>query len=398
MMTRFPVSGFRFPVLALAIVAMGVAPRAQAQTVSDVLTFLVTNQSVSTGDFERDRTAAQATSLTISRALAANLATLPVATSSSGFVYRLNPELGTVERTTQSFGPFFVERALTAGRHQASFGLSVQQVHFSSLDGRDLRDGSLVTTANQFVDEAAPFDVDRLTLDIDARIATLYGNVGITNRLEVGFAVPMVDLTLDGSRVNTYRGRTFTQASASARAIGFADIVARTKYTIYDAPGAGVAGAVDLRLPTGRADDLLGTGSMSAKFSAIGSKEVGVLSAHVNGGMTVGGLAREVSWGGALALAASSRVTVSGELIGRLVEGAGHIVPVSTLHPTLAGVETIRLVPDGTNLNLVTFVPGVKWNLSDTFVLAANVAVPVTTGGLTARFTPYIGVDYAIGR
>ena len=339
MISRFPVPGFRFPVLALAIVVMSVAPRAQAQTVADVLTFLVTNQSVSTGDFERDRTAAQATSLTISRALAANLATLPVATSSSGFVYRLNPELGTVERTTQSFGPFFVERALTAGRHQASFGLSVQQVRFSSLDGRDLRDGSLVTTANQFVDEAAPFDVDRLTLDIDARIATLYGNVGITNRLEVGFAVPMVDLTLEGSRVNTYRGRTFTQASASARAIGLADIVARTKYTIYDAPGAGVAGAVDLRLPTGRSDDLLGTGSMSAKFSAIGSKEVGVLSAHLNGGMTVGGLAREVSWGGALAVAASSRVTVSGELIGRLVEGAGHILPVSTLHPTLTGVR-----------------------------------------------------------
>ena len=143
---------------------------------------------VVTGDFERDRTAAEATSETISRAILANLATLPVATSSSGFLYRLNPELGTVERATQSFGPFFVERALTAGRHQASIGLTFQQLRFESLDGRTLRNGSLVTTANQFVDEAAPFDVDRLTLNIDARIATLYGNVGVTDRLEVGFA------------------------------------------------------------------------------------------------------------------------------------------------------------------------------------------------------------------
>jgi hypothetical protein len=397
-MTRFQVSGSRFQVLAMLAGALMIASRAEAQTVSDVLTFLMTNQSVSTGDFSRDQTAAEATSLTISRALAANLATLPVATSSSGFVYRLNPELGTVERATRSFGPFFVERAQTAGRHQASFGLSLQQLRFNSLDGRDLRDGSLVTTANQFMDEASPFDVDRLTLDIDARIATLYGNVGLTDRLEVGFAVPMVDLTVDGTRVNTYRGRTFTQASASARAIGFADIVARAKYTIYDAPGAGIAGAVDLRLPTGRADDLLGAGSTSARFSAIGSKEAGPLSAHVNGGMTVGGLAREVSYGGALVVAASSHVTVSGEIIGRLIEGAGHIVPVSTAHPTLAGVETIRLVPDGSNLNLVTVVPGVKWNLSDTWVLAANVSVPLTGGGLTAAFTPYIGIDYAIGR
>ena len=397
-MIRFQVPGSTFKGLAITCCVVAMAQAARAQTVADVLTFLVTNQSVSTGDFARDRTAALATSQTISRALAANLATLPVATSSSGFVYRLNPELGTVERASQSFGPFFVERAQTAGRHQASFGLSLQNLRFTSLDGRDLRDGSLVTTANQFVDEAQPFDVDRLTLDIAARIATFYGNVGITDRLEVGFAVPMVDLTLDGSRVNNYRGRTFTQATASARAVGLADIVARAKYAFYDAPDGGVAGAVDLRLPTGRADDLLGTGSLSARFSAIGSKELGQLSMHVNGGMTVGGLARELSYGGALVLAASDHVTMSGEMIGRIIDGAGRIVPVSTNHPTLAGVETIRLVPDGSNLSLVTFVPGVKWNLTDTWVLAANVSMPITNGGLTARFTPYIGVDYAIGR
>src|SRR5207237_8996669 len=131
------------------VLAMTVARSAEAQTVSDALTFLVTNQSVSTGNPERDRAAAQATSQTISRALLANLATLPVATSSSGFVYRHNPELGTVERATQSFGPFFVERALTAGRHQASIGLTFQQLRFESLDRRTLGDAPLVTTANQ---------------------------------------------------------------------------------------------------------------------------------------------------------------------------------------------------------------------------------------------------------
>src|SRR6478672_11112894 len=152
----------RAAVLVVASLIVAATP-ASAQSVTDVLGFLVTNQSVSTGSVERDREAAQATSATISHALAANLATLPVTSSSGAFVYRLNPELGTVERATQSFGPFFTERASTAGRHQASFGLTMQQLHFTSLDGRDLRDGSLVTTANQFTDEAAPFDVDQLT-------------------------------------------------------------------------------------------------------------------------------------------------------------------------------------------------------------------------------------------
>jgi len=120
--------------VAATLLLFGPTP-ARAQSVADVLTFLVTNQSVQTGSFERDRDAAQATSQTISRALLANLATLPVTTSSGAFVYRLNPELGTVERGTQSFGPFFVERALTAGAHQASIGMTFQHLRLTSLDG-----------------------------------------------------------------------------------------------------------------------------------------------------------------------------------------------------------------------------------------------------------------------
>src|SRR6185295_14909671 len=247
------------------------ASAASAQTVTDVLTFLVTNQSVSTGSVERDRVAAQATSVTISRALEANLATLPVTSSSGAFVYRLNPELGTVERATQSFGPFFTERALGAGRGQASFGLTLQQLHFSSLDGHNLRDGSLITTANRFTDESAPFDVDQLTLNINASVATLYGNVGVTDRLDVGVAAPLVALSIDGSRVNTYRGRAFTQATASARAVGLADLVVRSKYTLFEENATGLAAAVDVRLPTGRREDLLGSGSAALKISGIGS-------------------------------------------------------------------------------------------------------------------------------
>jgi len=374
------------------------SPSASAQTVTDVLTFLVTNQSVSTGSVERDQAAAAATSVTISRALEANLATLPVTSSSGAFVYRLNPELGTVERATQSFGPFFTERALSAGKHQASFGLTLQQLHFTSLDGRNLRDGSLVTTANQFTDEAAPFDVDRLTLNIDASVATLYANVGVTDRLDVSVVAPFVALTLDGTRVNTYRGRTFTQASASARAVGLADLVVRTKYTLFTEDAAGIAAMVDLRLPTGRQEDLLGAGSASVKFSAIGSLEEGRMSAHINTGISVGGLAREFTYGGALALAASGRLSVVGELLGRWIDSPGNIVPVTAPNPLLSGVDTIRLMPDASGLHVLTVVPGVKWNLTETWVLAANVTIPLTTGGLTAPLTPFIGLDYSLGR
>src|SRR5207302_934594 len=147
----------------------------------------------------------------------------------------------------------------------------------------------------------------------------------------------------------------------------------------------------------GREEDLLGTGSTSVKISGIGSIEHGRVSTHVNGGATVGGLAHEVSYDGALAIAATSRVTVIGELLGRWIDTPGHIVPIVAPHPTLAGVQTVRLTPDASALNIVTFVPGFKWNLSQTWVLAANASIPLTTSGLTARFTPFVGLDYALG-
>jgi len=347
---------------------------------------------------ERDRDAAQAASDTISRALLANLATLPVASSSGAFVYRFNPELGTVERPTQTFGPFFLERALTAGRGRASFGVTFQHFQFSSLDGHDLRDGSLITTANQFTDETAPFDVDRLTLNIDASVATLYGTVGVTNRMEVGFAAPYISLNIDGSRVNTYRGRTFTQASASGHAIGLADMLVRTKYTLYDDEQSAIAAAVDVRLPTGREEDLLGAGSASVKFTAIGSMEAGRMSAHANIGLTRGGLAGELSYGAGVAVATSTRLSLVGELLGRYIDSSGHLLSTIAPHPLLTGVDTIRLTGDSSNLQMVTAVPGFKWNVSATWVLAGNVTIPLTSAGLTAPITPFLGLDYAIGR
>lgn len=384
--------------LVLAFAVEGGTVHAQQATVSDVLTFLVTNESVATGSVERDRAAAQATSDTISRALLANLATLPISTSSGAFVYRLNSDLGTVERGTQSFGPFFVERALTAGAHQVSVGLTLQHMRFTSLDGHNLRDGSLVTTANQFVDEAAPYDVDHLTLNIDASVATLYANVGVTDRFDIGVAVPMVDLRLSGSRVDTYRGSTFTQASASATATGLADMVVRSKYTLFEEDGGGIAAAVDVRLPTGKREDLLGAGSTSVRVSGIGSLEHGWISSHVNAGVSVGGLARELSYGGAVAAAATNHLTIIGELVGRLIDTPGGIVSLSASTPNLVGVDTIRLLPDSSHLSMVTFVPGAKWNLTSTWVLAASVALPLTDGGLTSPLTPFVGLDYAFGR
>lgn len=217
--------------VALSMVGLCSSEARAQESLTSVLSFLLTNQAVPTGDFAKDAEAARVTRDTLTRLLLLDLATVPISSSASGFVYRFDPTLGTMMRASDSFGPFFTERSLTAGRGQASFGASAQVARFTSLDGRDLRDGRLVTSANQFRDEPAPFDVEALTLELESRTVTFFANIGLTDWLDVGVAVPLVTLSLRGQRINTYRGQTLLQATATADATGLADAAVRAKYT-----------------------------------------------------------------------------------------------------------------------------------------------------------------------
>ena len=197
---------------ALIVLMSTDASHAQQQTMRELLSFLVTNQAVPTADVIKDQQAAAATRDTIASALLLELSTLPIATSSGAFTYRFNPSLGTLDRLAQSFGPFLVDRAVTTGKGQVSIAGMYRYAPITSLDGRDLRDGTFVTTANQFRDEPGPFDVDALTLRASTRTVTFFGNVGVTDWLDVGTAVPIVRLEMSGERINTYRGASVVQA------------------------------------------------------------------------------------------------------------------------------------------------------------------------------------------
>jgi hypothetical protein len=353
---------------------------------------------VETADFDKDREAAEATSSTLSDALLAAIAQVPLSASSSGFTYRLNSALGTVERASETFGPFFVERALTSGAGQAAFGLTFQYASFSSLDGYDLGAGDFVTTANQFRDEAAPFDVETLTLDIATRTTTAFGTVGITDRLDVAAAVPFVSLALSGSRVNQYRGTSLVLARARASTFGLADIAVRSKFRFTPDGNANAAAAVEVRLPTGREEDLLGAGETALRVMGIGSAEIGRTSVHGNVTIGGGGLGRELSVGGAVAHAATPRLTIVGELLTRRSPATRQIAPVIASHPRIDGVQTLRLMPTGEERFASVAVGGFKWNIAGTWLLQGNVLVPLVERGLTARVTPMLALDYSFTR
>jgi hypothetical protein len=389
------------PALALLIALSVPALPALAQqsqepsTVSGIIDFLVTNQAVQTGDFERDRAAAEAARDAISRALLVNLTSMPLASSSSGFLYRLNPQLGTVERATESFGSFFVERASTAGEGQAAFGLSLVTSGFDRLGDLELRDGSLITIANQFRDEAAPFDTEALTLRIRSTTLTLFGSVGVTDDFELGAALPLINLSVEGQRLNVYREEPFLQASGEASASGIGDAALRAKYTLVRGASGAFAAAAELRLPTGDADNLLGAGAAAYRFLGIGSFENGRVTVNGNGGFVLGGVSEEINVAGAVAYAVQPRVTIVGEALVRRVNDLRDLQLIGEPHPSVAGLDTLRLAPGASAVTLSRAIAGIKWNLTDTLVLGANVAFPLTRRGLTAPITPTVGLEYA---
>jgi hypothetical protein len=395
-MTR---TAIRAIALLSVVVAVG-APRPTfaQQSIGDVLSFLLTNRSIPTDDFSGDEEAAARTSETISSFLLVELATLPITSSAGGFSYRLDPGLGTMMRSSDSFGPFFAERSLTIGRRQSSFGLSFQSSTFDNIDGQDLRDGTLVSTASRLRTDPAPFDVETVSLHIRTDTMTIAGTYGVTDRLDLSGAVPLVRLQLSGQRVDTYRGQRLPQATGSGTTSGIGDLVLRAKYNLARRPRGGVAVGGELRLPTGDSENLLGAGEAAVKPRVIGSFENERVGLHGDVGYWVGGLARELDYGAALTVVAASRLTLVAELSGRRFGSFGRLAQTVEPHPRLVNVESIRLTSMAQTTDRLLSVVGFKWNVGRTWMVSANVRHPLTTSGLNAAWIPTLTLDYSFQR
>lgn len=395
---RHPGDGWlaRVPACLALLATLSLAPaHARAQSVSDTLSFLLTNRSIPTDDFVQDEQVAAATRDTIADSLHTGLSSLPIGSSSSGFTYRV--ELGVAQRSSSSFGSFFTERSLTVGRERGALGLTYQHASFNSLDGRSLTDGTLVATASTLAGEATPFDVETLTLRISTDIVTLTGTYGVSDRVDIGAAIPLVHLSLEGERMDVYRGRSLLQASGVASVTGLGDIALRVKYNLIRAPGRGLAVGAEALLPTGDEENMLGSGEFSIKPRLIYSVERGRVAIDTDFGYSVGGLSGQLGYGIAGTFIAKPQIMLVGELSGAWLQSVGTLSETLSSHPRLAGVRTIRLSADERSSSRLLAVGGVKWNPGATWLISANVMRRITTNGLTASWIPTLSVEYAFG-
>jgi hypothetical protein len=361
------------------------------------------------------------------------LSQLPFASPASGFVFSFNPSLGVVSRTTESFGPILTERADTIGRHKLFVGISYQYFDFDKVDGVDLRNFGAV-----FHHEPIPgnfvFANDIVStsnrVDLKVHQVTAVATFGLTNRLDLSVAIPIVDVRMGFSSAATIvsfespccihnfaipspypsheRVLTNSQAifSNANSALGVGDVVFRGKFQAVKGEKAGLAFGMDVHAPTGDAKNFLGSGTAGVRPFATFSyaarisphATVGYLwngQSILAGNITAGTSAHlpdVVTYSAGADAGVTRRLTLAADFIGQSLRNATQIRSSSfvdflgTSHPNIA-------ISTGT-INQASVAVGGKANLVGRLVFSADVLFRVNDAGLHSKPVPLAGISY----
>jgi hypothetical protein len=331
--------------------------------------------------------------------------------SVTGFTFDI--ELGIPVRATESLGPLLTERATTLGARKLDMTFTYTRVNFTKLQGKDLNDLELVfrrNDVNEGCDPSSPLLLARcdiikanLKVDLTEDIFALIATYGLTSEWDVGIVVPVTHIRLiakahagifdqlnnpGGTKIGDppilpiHRfGPNSTQPDASGGGdeTGLGDIILRTKYNFlrnYDGLIPDLAFLVEMKLPTGDEQRLLGTGGTNLTGLLVASKTYGRwFTPHIN-------LGYEIDTKDTRQNTIRYALGFDARLLSELTFGADVIG---------------RHKPDGngTGDHIVDLSLGVKWNPIQSLILRANVQIPLDkNSGLRADFIPTVGIEY----
>jgi hypothetical protein len=451
----------------LAMTAVTVCAQSATPTLSELLprlhAQLIAAEDMALGPYsynqeQETRKARLDTVLHINNLLAAQLSSFPLGSSAGGFTWTFEPVAASFGRASDSFGPIFTERALTIGRHKLNIGVNYQRVTFDHLDGKKLAGGDIVGYTG-LPDQGGAngvFFAEALDLQLTTDTISVFGTYGVTDQLDVSVAVPTNRVQVKATLVSQYgdtivgtsnpshleatplcaeywipwleRVQILSQpsavtaqgcglrAEAAGSATGIGDVVVRAKYRFLRSHGGGLAGGIDVRLPTANERNLLGIAGAQAKVYLAASSGVGRFSPHVNVGYTVSGESEaarapdavliappdEVNYAGGADIVLSFRTTLALDIVGRTLRGIGTLDDVSSLFGSRNGDHAATSRPfqefrlsSGADLNLLLGSAGVKFNPAANLLLSVNGLFPLSSRGLTDRFAWLIGFDYS---
>jgi hypothetical protein len=397
-------------------------------------------------------TEARTTLNLLNRNIAYQLASFPLGSSSGGFTFTLDPSLGVLNRSAESFGPLFAERPVTAGKGKFTMGGSYLHSTWDTFEGNDLDSGEVVLTLTHADTDGSGntltpiFEGDVIDVKVNIGLTTdtfvAFANYGITDNFDVGVAVPFVQVDMDAvmhttivnvATLNTVtlfhqfdpnkatgcEGNRITNNGLendlceSGSASGIGDIVVRGKLGLLQGGNTALAAGIDARLPTGDEQDLLGTGTYQIKpYLIAGFLSKSKFTPHVNLGYTFTGtsdlfgeLPDEFDWTIGFDAAPSSRFTIMADVIGRTLIDAQRLRsqnrnffyrnvgdPEPPFSRTLVRPE---FVAETENMNLVLGSAGIKINPAGRLLISFNALFPLSPdNGLQDKFTPVFSIDY----
>ncbi len=363
-------------------------------------------------------------------ALASQLSSLPLPAPSSGFTYTMDATLGVFTRSTQSFGPIMAERAETVGKGKYAVGFAVQHFSFDGIEGIDL--GALPAVFTH--DAAAPggrADVVTTSSNVSASLTQQIGFVtyGLGERIDASLAVPFViaDLSVS-SLASIQRLGTGTNAVVhyyddgngspgssreflrGGRASGLGDLTLRVKgQAARWGDGNGLAVALDVRMPTGDEEDLLGSGAWGMRPFVAASLGVGVVSPHVNLGYQWNGssllagnvltgesadLADELAYVVGADVAVGRRLTLCADLVGRYVIDSSRVATATFTGLDEVGTTFPDIRFEQGSYNQSSLALGFKANPAGRLLVVFNVLLKLDDNGLRDKVTPLLALDY----
>jgi hypothetical protein len=365
-------------------------------------------------------------------AITANIANFPLSSTVASKTFRFVD--GVPTPTSNSFGPIFAERAQTIGRGRLNAGVNYSRLRFAEIRGVELDDVQLT-----FVHENSDFpgcddvfgsdcslygvpgfenDLIGLSLDLtmEADVFAFYTTFGLTDWLDLSVALPVIDFEMRGTSLAAITPTTdpvfhffggtqeepeltaTTQAFGNASGIG--DIAGRLKALIVRGASWDLGVLAEVRAPTGREEDFLGTGEWNAKGLLILSAIFSDFSPHTNVGYEYRGSEFDQDALGVIAgfdQRIADWVTLAVDFLGSFKVGSEELVFPEAVNLEAPFARTIELtnIPNSRD-DIMDGSLGFKFQTGGGLIIVTNVLVPLNEGGLRSGVIPTFGLEYTM--
>jgi hypothetical protein len=380
----------------------------------------------------------------INAEIGVQLSQVPLASPVSGFIFAN----GVMQEAT-SFGPVLADRAETLGRRRIFVGASYEYFDFDKADGVNLKSfGTVFThelepTICQSIPSTPCLNGEPIytndivatqnRIDIKVHQVTMVGTYGLSDKLDVSIALPIVDvrvgMTSNATIYNfepppvnhmfapitdnpreTYISPFNAILTNSDSATGIGDLRLRGKYVAWrDAKEkSAVAVGMDLRLPTGDAYKFLGSGTWGLRPFVIYSYSARV-SPHASAGFEGNGnsvLAGDVTSQPVTKAHLPDVFTYSAGADASVLHWLGlsaDYIGTSLLNASRLETSTFTDFIGNNHQNITTFAStvnqsnismGAKVRPMARLLITGNVLFRLNDAGLHFKPSPLIGVSY----